>query len=250
MCEPDPPPRRAEASPAKWRASSWARRSQVCSSRRRSCGTRCLLPESGFGEKLDDPFTQGIGEALALLQRHFDASGGRHEIADPMDVERHDGKPTGHGFEDLRARRLTKAREKHDRARVVPVDHNRQRHLTQSVDRTNEAERFDLGRGGCIVETAAEHHELRRGHRSMHLGERMERQGDTLERKVPPDPEDRRGRATWNFALLVCNGFGQHRCVQAELNPCWRRGLAIVRLSRCWSPRRGRLPEPYGGLAD
>ncbi|MGD0286498.1 MAG: hypothetical protein ABSC31_09010 [Acidimicrobiales bacterium] len=77
--------------------------------RRRSCGTRCLLPESGFSEKLDDPFTQGIGEALALLQRHFDAGGGRHEIADPVHVERHDGKPTGHGFEDLRARRLTKA---------------------------------------------------------------------------------------------------------------------------------------------
>ncbi len=70
-------------------------------SRRRSCGTRRLLPESGFGEKLNDSFTHGFGEALALLQRHFDAGGGRHEIADPMNVERHDGKPSGHGLEDL-----------------------------------------------------------------------------------------------------------------------------------------------------
>ncbi len=130
-------------------------------SRRRSSGSRCLLPEGRFGEKLDNPFTQGIGEAFALLQRHFDADSGWHEIADPMDVERHDGKSSGHGFEDLRAKRLTEAREKHDRALVVPVDHSRQRHLTQSVDRTNEAERFDLGRGGCIVETAAEHHKSR-----------------------------------------------------------------------------------------
>lgn len=129
--------------------------------RLRSCDTRCLLPNSGLGEKLDDPFTQGIREALTLLQRHFDAGSRRHEIADPMHVERDYGKPSRHGFQDLHAKRLTKAREKHDRARVVPVDYYRQRHLPQAVDRTNEAERFDLGRRGRIVETAAEHHELR-----------------------------------------------------------------------------------------
>ena len=78
-------------------------------SRRRSSGSRCLLPEGRFGEKLDNPFTQGIGEALTLLQRHFDAGSGWHEIADPMDVERHDGKPSRHGFQNLRAKSLPKA---------------------------------------------------------------------------------------------------------------------------------------------
>jgi hypothetical protein len=141
-----------------------------------------------------------------------------------MEVERHHGKPSGHGFEDPRAERLTQDREKHDRARVVPVDDSRQRHLTQAVDRTDEAERFDLGRGGCIVETAAEHHELRRRHRPTHPCERMERQGDTLVRSVPPDPEDRRRRATWSFALLVCDGFGRHRGVHAQLDQCGAEG--------------------------
>ena len=64
--------------------------------RHRSRSTRCLLSASGFGEKLDDPFTQGIGETPISLQRQFDAGGGRHEIADPMEVARHDGKPARH----------------------------------------------------------------------------------------------------------------------------------------------------------
>jgi hypothetical protein len=76
--------------------------------------------------------------------------------------------------------------------------------------------------------------------------------GDTLKRKVPPDPEDRRGRATWSFALLVCNGFGQHRCVQAELNLSGAEGsrscgcLAVGRQDEVGSPKRtaGSLIEP------
>jgi len=65
----------------------------------------------------------------------------------------------------------------------------------------------------------------------------MECQGDTLARKVPPDPEDRRSRATWSFALLVRDGFGLHCCVQTEFDPCGAEGSRSWRLSRCWSPK-------------
>ena len=59
---------------------------------------------------------------------------------------------------------------------------------------------------------------------SMRPCERMERQDNALTRKVPPNPEASRGRTTWNFALLVRDGFGHHCCVQAEARPVWRRG--------------------------
>jgi hypothetical protein len=80
MCEPGPPARRAGRQPGEASELLGSLLPGVPSCRR-SCGTRCLLPETGFGEKPDSPFTQGIGEVLALLERHFDAGSGWHESA-------------------------------------------------------------------------------------------------------------------------------------------------------------------------